>query len=99
MANMDLPPLNVDAGPKFGSDSMNNPITRVWRRRKLFWPIFGLIFAASVGVASNLAALRALATDGIQRGHMALHARAVAADAWIASDTAGLADVIARFVS
>jgi hydroxymethylglutaryl-CoA reductase len=34
--------------------------------------------AASVGLASNLAALRALATDGIQRGHMALHARAVA---------------------
>jgi hydroxymethylglutaryl-CoA reductase len=34
--------------------------------------------AASVGLASNLAALRALATDGIQRGHMGLHARAVA---------------------
>jgi hydroxymethylglutaryl-CoA reductase len=34
--------------------------------------------AASVGLASNLAAVRALATDGIQRGHMALHARAVA---------------------
>jgi hydroxymethylglutaryl-CoA reductase len=31
-----------------------------------------------VGVASNLAALRALATDGIQRGHMALHRRSVA---------------------
>ena len=34
--------------------------------------------AAAVGLASNLAALRALATDGIQRGHMALHARSVA---------------------
>ncbi|MCC6647044.1 MAG: hydroxymethylglutaryl-CoA reductase, degradative [Polyangiaceae bacterium] len=34
--------------------------------------------AASVGLASNLSALRALATDGIQRGHMALHARSVA---------------------
>jgi hydroxymethylglutaryl-CoA reductase len=33
---------------------------------------------ASVGLASNLAAVRALATDGIQRGHMALHARSVA---------------------
>ncbi len=31
--------------------------------------------AAAVGLAQNLAALRALATDGIQRGHMALHAR------------------------
>jgi hydroxymethylglutaryl-CoA reductase len=29
-----------------------------------------------VGLASNLAALRALATEGIQRGHMALHRRA-----------------------
>ena len=37
--------------------------------------------AASVGMASNLAALRALATDGIQRGHMALHARSVASAA------------------
>ncbi|MFN2282276.1 MAG: hydroxymethylglutaryl-CoA reductase, degradative [Anaerolineales bacterium] len=33
---------------------------------------------ASVGLAQNLAALRALATDGIQRGHMRLHARQVA---------------------
>lgn len=30
----------------------------------------------SVGLAQNLAALRALVTEGIQRGHMALHARA-----------------------
>ena len=30
---------------------------------------------AAVGLAQNLAALRALATDGIQKGHMALHAR------------------------
>ena len=34
--------------------------------------------AAAVGLASNLAAVRALASDGIQRGHMGLHARAVA---------------------
>jgi hydroxymethylglutaryl-CoA reductase len=33
---------------------------------------------AAVGLAQNLAALRALVTDGIQRGHMALHARQVA---------------------
>jgi len=30
------------------------------------------------GLASNLAALRALATEGIQRGHMGLHARQIA---------------------
>ncbi|MBN1813384.1 MAG: hydroxymethylglutaryl-CoA reductase, degradative [Anaerolineae bacterium] len=33
---------------------------------------------ASVGLAQNLAAIRALATEGIQRGHMRLHARQVA---------------------
>lgn len=32
----------------------------------------------AVGLAQNAAALRALATEGIQRGHMALHARNVA---------------------
>lgn len=33
---------------------------------------------ASVGLAQNLGALRALATEGIQKGHMALHARQIA---------------------
>lgn len=32
----------------------------------------------SVGLGQNFAALRALVTEGIQRGHMAMHARAVA---------------------
>ncbi len=32
----------------------------------------------SVGLAQNLAAIRALATEGIQKGHMGLHARQVA---------------------
>ena len=32
---------------------------------------------ASVGLAQNFAALRALATEGIQKGHMTLHARSV----------------------
>jgi len=34
--------------------------------------------AAAVGLAQNFAALRALATEGIQRGHMELHARNIA---------------------
>lgn len=34
--------------------------------------------AAAVGLAQNFAALRALATDGIQRGHMRMHARQLA---------------------
>jgi hydroxymethylglutaryl-CoA reductase len=33
---------------------------------------------AAVGLAQNLAAIRALATEGIQQGHMRLHARQVA---------------------
>ena len=33
---------------------------------------------AAVGLAQNLAALRALSTEGIQKGHMALHARNIA---------------------
>ena len=37
----------------------------------------GVIMAA-VGLAQNMGALRALATEGIQRGHMSLHARSVA---------------------
>jgi hydroxymethylglutaryl-CoA reductase len=36
---------------------------------------------ACAGLASNLAAMRALATEGIQQGHMALHARQVAMSA------------------
>ncbi len=42
--------------------------------------------AASVGLASNLSALRALATEGIQRGHMSLHARSVASAAGARGD-------------
>jgi len=51
---------------------------------------FGEILAA-VGLAQNLAALRALAHEGIQRGHMSLHARnmAIAAGA-----TGGLVDLL-----
>jgi hydroxymethylglutaryl-CoA reductase len=57
--------------------------------------------AAAAGLASNLAALRALAGRGIQRGHMALHARLVARAAGatgelvdrVASEIAALGDV------
>ena len=33
---------------------------------------------ASVGLANNLAALRAMAVEGIQKGHMGLHGRNIA---------------------
>jgi hydroxymethylglutaryl-CoA reductase len=45
--------------------------------------------AAAVGLASNLAAVRALATDGIQRGHMGLHARSVALAAGAVGEQVG----------
>jgi hydroxymethylglutaryl-CoA reductase len=40
----------------------------------------------AAGLATNLAALRALATEGIQRGHMALHARGLARAAGATGD-------------
>jgi hydroxymethylglutaryl-CoA reductase len=48
---------------------------------------------ASVGLAQNLAALRALSSEGIQRGHMKLHARNVAASAGATGD---LVDLVAQ---
>jgi hydroxymethylglutaryl-CoA reductase len=41
---------------------------------------------ASVGLAQNFAAIRALATEGIQRGHMTLHARSVVTAAGAGED-------------
>ncbi|MEO0997189.1 MAG: hydroxymethylglutaryl-CoA reductase, degradative, partial [Pseudomonadota bacterium] len=43
---------------------------------------------AAVGLAQNFAALRALATDGIQKGHMRLHARSVTAAAGVPRELA-----------
>ena len=49
--------------------------------------------AVAVGLAQNMAALRALSTEGIQRGHMALHGRNLALAAGAVGDEV---DVIAR---
>jgi hydroxymethylglutaryl-CoA reductase len=54
----------------------------------------GMIIGAA-GLASNLAALRALATEGIQRGHMALHRRAQQAAA-ARRPTAGRAPAVLK---
>jgi hydroxymethylglutaryl-CoA reductase len=51
---------------------------------------------ASVGLAQNFGALRALATEGIQRGHMELHARNIAAMAGARPDEVDR--VVARLV-
>jgi len=52
---------------------------------------FGEVLAA-VGLAQNLGALRALAHEGIQRGHMSLHARNIAVTAGATGD---LIDIVA----
>jgi hydroxymethylglutaryl-CoA reductase len=52
---------------------------------------FGEVLAA-VGLAQNLGALRALAHEGIQRGHMSLHARNIAV---MAGATGDLIDKVA----
>lgn len=44
---------------------------------------------ASVGLAQNLAALRAMVTEGIQRGHMRMHARQIALAAGSPPELAG----------
>lgn len=50
----------------------------------------------SVGLAQNLGALKALATEGIQRGHMALHARSVAATAGARDDE--MEEIVERLI-
>ena len=52
---------------------------------------------ASVGLAQNFSALRALATEGIQRGHMELHARNLAVSAGARPDEVDR--VVARLVA
>jgi hydroxymethylglutaryl-CoA reductase len=52
---------------------------------------------AAVGLAQNFAALRALATEGIQRGHMELHARNIAATAGARPDEVDA--VVSRMIS
>jgi len=51
---------------------------------------------ASVGLAQNLSALRALAAEGIQRGHMRLHARNFAVEAGATGD---VVDEVARTIA
>ena len=76
--------------------------TRVHPGARLALKILGVATArelaeviAAVGLAQNLAAIRALATTGIQAGHMRLHARQLAA---AAGATGGLVEQIAGWM-
>ncbi len=51
---------------------------------------------AAVGLAQNMAALRALATEGIQKGHMTLHARNIAI---LAGAQGGEVEQVARAIA
>jgi hydroxymethylglutaryl-CoA reductase len=53
---------------------------------------------AAVGLVQNFSAMRALATEGIQRGHMTLHARNLAVSAGAKGDQIGqvAAEMVAR---
>jgi len=65
-----------------GGATRTNPVARVALKILGIKSAQGLAQAmASVGLAQNLAALRALATEGIQIGHMKLHARNIAVTA------------------
>jgi len=70
-----------------GGATASNPVA------KLCMKILGIKSAkelaetiVSVGLAQNLAALRALSAEGIQRGHMNLHARNIAVSAGATGD-------------
>lgn len=52
---------------------------------------------ASLGLAQNLAALKALATEGIQRGHMSLHARNIASSVGASGDV--LETIVKRMIA
>jgi hydroxymethylglutaryl-CoA reductase len=77
-----------------GGATATHPIAKIARKilRVKTATELGEVIAA-VGLAQNLAALRALATEGIQKGHMKLHARNIAV---MAGATGELIDKIAR---
>lgn len=71
--------------------------TKVHPGAKLALKIMGIHTArelgeiiAAVGIVQNLAALRSLVTEGIQKGHMVLHARNVAASAGAVGEAVGM---------
>jgi hydroxymethylglutaryl-CoA reductase len=66
--------VGIVGGPLQSNPSvaMNLRLSRVESSREL------AELMAAVGLAQNFSALRALVTEGIQRGHMTLHARSVA---------------------
>lgn len=62
--------INIHPGAKFTHHMLGSPNAKQLES-----------IIVSVGLAQNFAAIRALVTDGIQKGHMALHAKSLAINA------------------
>lgn len=73
-----------------GGSILNHP-TVAANHRLMGQPRAGALGAimAAVGLAQNLGALRALATEGIQPGHMRMHSRNIAVQAGAAGEEVG----------
>ncbi|MEM2910059.1 MAG: hydroxymethylglutaryl-CoA reductase, degradative [Nitrososphaerota archaeon] len=70
-----------------GGATKTNPLARICLKILRVKTAFELAeVVGAVGLAQNLAALRALAAEGIQRGHMSLHAKNVAVMAGAVGD-------------
>lgn len=67
--------ISIHPAAQFSHRLMNNPDAQKLER-----------ILVSVGLAQNFAAVRALVTDGIQKGHMGLHARSLAISAGAKGD-------------
>ncbi|GEK90787.1 hydroxymethylglutaryl-CoA reductase, degradative [Alkalibacterium kapii] len=67
--------ISIHPGAKLAHSIMQNPSAQKLER-----------IIVSVGLAQNFAAVRALVTEGIQKGHMGLHARSLAISAGAKGD-------------
>lgn len=67
--------INIHPGAKFTLKMLGSPKAKELES-----------IIVSVGLAQNFAAIRALVTDGIQKGHMALHAKSLAINAGATGD-------------
>src|SRR5690625_3959006 len=90
VGELELPmSLGIDGG-----DSRDHPMAKVAYKLLRVESAKELAqVVVAVGLAQNLGALKALATDGIQKGHMALHSRSVA---MAAGATGEMVDMIAE---
>ncbi|MBI5223051.1 hydroxymethylglutaryl-CoA reductase, degradative [Candidatus Micrarchaeota archaeon] len=88
---IELPTAVATVGPAINSSPTAKTVLKILGVKSS--SELGMVLAA-VGLANNFAALSALSTEGIQKGHMKLHARAVALNAGAKADEADLVAAI-----